>query len=145
MAFAPIEQGITNYCFQHVGLIATDMDGTLTQQGKFTAGLLQAFEGLRAAESCPFGAIALRCRLRQIARYRIEQLPATCAITPSTARIVTYLTSPKNLLCRQIQFGKCWGFNGVIPSILADLVLAVYKLIDRNRWLFGIANKPPAA
>jgi HAD superfamily hydrolase (TIGR01484 family) len=50
MAFAPIEQGITNHCFQNVRLIATDMDGTLTQQGKFTASLLQAFENLRAAD-----------------------------------------------------------------------------------------------
>jgi HAD superfamily hydrolase (TIGR01484 family) len=50
MAFAPIEQGITNHCFKNVRLIATDMDGTLTQQGKFTASLLQAFEDLRAAD-----------------------------------------------------------------------------------------------
>lgn len=50
MAFAPIEQGITNHCFQNVRLIATDMDGTLTQQGKFTASLLQSLEGLRAAD-----------------------------------------------------------------------------------------------
>ena len=50
MAFAPIEQGITNDCFKNVRLIATDMDGTLTQQGKFTASLLQSWEDLRAAD-----------------------------------------------------------------------------------------------
>ena len=50
MAFSPIEQGITNNCFKKLRLIATDMDGTLTQRGKFTATLLQAFEDLRAAD-----------------------------------------------------------------------------------------------
>jgi hypothetical protein len=50
MAFSPIEQGITNNCFKTLRLIATDMDGTLTQRGKFTASLLQAFEDLRAAD-----------------------------------------------------------------------------------------------
>ncbi len=50
MAFSPIEQGITNNCFKKLRLIATDMDGTLTQRGKFTVSLLQAFEDLRAAD-----------------------------------------------------------------------------------------------
>ena len=50
MAFSPIEQAITDNCFKKLRLIATDMDGTLTQRGKFTAGLLQAFEDLRAAD-----------------------------------------------------------------------------------------------
>ncbi|HEY9794810.1 MAG TPA: HAD family hydrolase [Leptolyngbyaceae cyanobacterium] len=50
MAFSPIEQGITNNCFKKLRLIASDMDGTLTQRGKFTASLLQAFEDLRAAD-----------------------------------------------------------------------------------------------
>lgn len=50
MAFVPIEQAITNNCLKTLRLIATDMDGTLTQQGKFTASLLQAFEDLRAAD-----------------------------------------------------------------------------------------------
>jgi hypothetical protein len=42
MAFSPIEQAITDNCFKKLRLIATDMDGTLTQRGKFTASLLQA-------------------------------------------------------------------------------------------------------
>lgn len=50
MAFLPIEHGITNNCLQNLHLIATDMDGTLTQQGKFTAKLLQSLEELRAAD-----------------------------------------------------------------------------------------------
>jgi HAD superfamily hydrolase (TIGR01484 family) len=50
MAFSPIEQAITDNCFKKLRLIATDMDGTLTQRGKFTASLLQAFEDLRAAD-----------------------------------------------------------------------------------------------
>jgi hypothetical protein len=50
MEFAPIEQGITNNGFKKLRLIATDMDGTLTQQGKFTASLLQAFEDLSASD-----------------------------------------------------------------------------------------------
>jgi hypothetical protein len=44
MAFVPIEQAITNNCLKTLRLIATDMDGTLTQQGKFTASLLQALK-----------------------------------------------------------------------------------------------------
>jgi len=50
MAFLPIEHGITNNCLPNLRLIATDMDGTLTQQGKFTAKLLQSLEELRAAD-----------------------------------------------------------------------------------------------
>lgn len=50
MAFLPIEHGITNNCLPNLRLIATDMDGTLTQQGKFTAKLLQSLEELRDAD-----------------------------------------------------------------------------------------------
>ena len=50
MAFTPIKQAITNATFKNLRLIATDMDGTLTQQGKFTANLLHAFEDLIAAD-----------------------------------------------------------------------------------------------
>lgn len=50
MAFAPIEQAITHTCFKNLRLIATDMDGTLTTQGKFTASLLHALEDLSAAD-----------------------------------------------------------------------------------------------
>lgn len=50
MVFTPIEQGITNNCFKNLRLIATDMDGTLTRQGKFTASLLQALENLMASD-----------------------------------------------------------------------------------------------
>lgn len=49
MAFEPIKQAITNNCLNELCLIATDMDGTLTQQGKFTANLLQALEALNAS------------------------------------------------------------------------------------------------
>ena len=48
MAFAPIEQAITANYFKNLRLIATDMDGTLTIQGKFTADLLHALEDLMA-------------------------------------------------------------------------------------------------
>lgn len=48
MAFSPITQAITDNCFKNLRLIATDMDGTLTRQGKFTASLLQVFEDLLA-------------------------------------------------------------------------------------------------
>src|SRR5919199_6007211 len=50
MPFAPIKQGLTNDCFKNLRLMAPDMDGTLTQQGKFTASLLQALEDLSAAD-----------------------------------------------------------------------------------------------
>ena len=49
MALVPIEQAITSDCVKTLRLIATDMDGTLTQQGKFTASLLHALEDLSAA------------------------------------------------------------------------------------------------
>lgn len=48
MAFAPIEQAITNHRLSNLRLIASDMDGTLTQAGKFTSRLFQAFEELIA-------------------------------------------------------------------------------------------------
>ena len=50
MAFVPIQQAITNNGLNKLRLIATDMDGTLTQKGKFTASLLQALEDLSAAD-----------------------------------------------------------------------------------------------
>lgn len=50
MAFVPIEQTITNNCLKTLRLIATDMDGTLMQKGKFTASLLQAFKDLSGAD-----------------------------------------------------------------------------------------------
>ncbi|NER29733.1 MAG: HAD family phosphatase [Symploca sp. SIO1C4] len=49
MAFATIEPEQSNNFLNNVRLIATDMDGTLTQQGKFRANLLQAFEDLKTA------------------------------------------------------------------------------------------------
>ncbi|MGQ4647042.1 HAD-IIB family hydrolase [Lyngbya aestuarii] len=47
--FAPIAQAKTQKSLSNFRLIATDMDGTLTQQGKFTSSLFQAFEDLRVA------------------------------------------------------------------------------------------------
>jgi len=43
MAFSAIEQAITDNCFKKLRLIATDMDGTLTQRGKFTARKASSF------------------------------------------------------------------------------------------------------
>ena len=48
MFFTPLSQCVAASLFQDVRLIATDMDGTLTQQGKFTPSLLQALEDLAA-------------------------------------------------------------------------------------------------
>ncbi|NET61843.1 MAG: HAD family phosphatase [Symploca sp. SIO2E6] len=50
MAFTPIQQAITNNCFNNLCLIVTDLDGTLTQGGKFTANLLQTFADLSSAK-----------------------------------------------------------------------------------------------
>lgn len=49
MKSLPISQAVANQVLQNIGFVATDMDGTLTQQGKFTAVLLQALEDLAAA------------------------------------------------------------------------------------------------
>jgi HAD superfamily hydrolase (TIGR01484 family) len=49
MALTPIDRNLIHNCL-HLRLIATDMDGTLTQEGKFTANLLQALEELNAAK-----------------------------------------------------------------------------------------------
>ena len=42
----PIAQAFTSSCLPKIRLIATDMDGTLTRQGKFSATLLQSLEAL---------------------------------------------------------------------------------------------------
>ncbi len=47
MALTLIDRNLKNNC-SHLRLIATDMDGTLTSKGKFTASLLQALEELNA-------------------------------------------------------------------------------------------------
>lgn len=50
MALTPIEQGLINNSRKSLRLIATDMDGTLTREGKFTSKLLQSLEKLARAE-----------------------------------------------------------------------------------------------
>lgn len=49
MAFVPLADVVNSGLFKNIRLIATDMDGTLTQNGKFTPALLQAFEDLNQA------------------------------------------------------------------------------------------------
>jgi HAD superfamily hydrolase (TIGR01484 family) len=49
MSFEPLSQGFCSNSFKDVQLIATDMDGTLTQSGQFTATLLQALTDLGSA------------------------------------------------------------------------------------------------
>lgn len=49
MTFVSLNQLTTNDCLKNIRLVATDMDGTLTQQGKFTASLLQSLEDLATA------------------------------------------------------------------------------------------------
>lgn len=46
MLFVPVNQALTNNSFKNIRLVATDMDGTLTSEGKFTASLLHALEDL---------------------------------------------------------------------------------------------------
>ncbi|MGK7877399.1 MAG: HAD-IIB family hydrolase [Xenococcaceae cyanobacterium] len=50
MSFAPISEAFTANRLKNIRLVATDMDGTLTQQGKFTSTLLQTLEALAKAE-----------------------------------------------------------------------------------------------
>ena len=45
-----IADKLLNAAFSDIRLIATDMDGTLTQSGKFTPALLQALTDLTAAD-----------------------------------------------------------------------------------------------
>lgn len=47
--FAPLSQAVATNCLASVCLVATDMDGTLTEQGKFTPHLLQALTDLTSA------------------------------------------------------------------------------------------------
>ncbi|MEQ9623480.1 HAD-IIB family hydrolase [Coleofasciculus chthonoplastes] len=50
MAFSSINSAIAAHCWKTLRLIATDMDGTLTRQGKFSRDLLQGLETLQAAD-----------------------------------------------------------------------------------------------
>jgi HAD superfamily hydrolase (TIGR01484 family) len=49
MPLIPLSQAVSQNKLRQVRLIATDMDGTLTHQGKFTANLLQALQELAIA------------------------------------------------------------------------------------------------
>lgn len=49
MTALPLSQLQTHHSLQRVAVVATDLDGTLTYQGKFTPELLQALEALAAA------------------------------------------------------------------------------------------------
>lgn len=46
MTILPLSQALAANCFKNVQLVATDMDGTLTRQGKFSSALLKALEDL---------------------------------------------------------------------------------------------------
>ncbi|MGH2413735.1 MAG: HAD family hydrolase, partial [Microcystaceae cyanobacterium] len=50
MSFCPISEAFQSNRLQNIRLLATDMDGTLTQQGKLTATLLKTLEALSEAE-----------------------------------------------------------------------------------------------
>lgn len=50
MPLTLLSQSLVAQAFGDIRLVATDMDGTLTQQGQFTATLWQALEHLAAAE-----------------------------------------------------------------------------------------------
>jgi len=45
LKFTPLSQAAST-CWSNIRLVATDMDGTLTKEGKFSAALLQALENL---------------------------------------------------------------------------------------------------
>lgn len=47
--FSPISEVLTANRLKNIRLVATDMDGTLTQQGKFTSALFQTLEALAKA------------------------------------------------------------------------------------------------
>ena len=49
MPTSPLSEFVAADLFKNCSLVATDMDGTLTQLGKFTPALLQALEDLAAA------------------------------------------------------------------------------------------------
>ena len=49
MPFVPLSNLVTSNLFKNIRFIATDMDGTLTRNGKFTVELIQAFEDLALA------------------------------------------------------------------------------------------------
>lgn len=50
MFIKPVSEALAANLSQDIRLIATDMDGTLTQKGKFSANLLHALEALRQAK-----------------------------------------------------------------------------------------------
>ncbi|MBO9999669.1 MAG: HAD family phosphatase [Cyanobacteria bacterium SID2] len=50
MPFLVLSGAIEDRFAAHIGLVATDMDGTMTQAGKFTSGLLTALERFADAE-----------------------------------------------------------------------------------------------
>lgn len=50
MPLTILSESLVAQAFGDIRLVATDMDGTLTQQGQFTATLWQALEHLAAAD-----------------------------------------------------------------------------------------------
>ncbi|HEY9651783.1 MAG TPA: HAD hydrolase family protein, partial [Coleofasciculaceae cyanobacterium] len=49
MPLTPLSEALATHDFKKIHLVATDMDGTLTQRGKFTSALFQSFEALAQA------------------------------------------------------------------------------------------------
>ena len=98
MPYLPLSQFSHPDAVQQIRLIASDMDGTLTQQGKFTSALLQALEDLAAAN--------------------IKVLIVTGRSAGWVSGIVTYLPVVGAIAENG---GLFYPANGAIPTILTTI------------------------
>lgn len=104
MTMQPLEPQV----FQSVRLIATDMDGTLTQQGKFTPALLQA---LTALDKAGIQVLIITGRSAGWMNGIVSYLPVVGAIAENGGILYRNGTAP----------------NGAEPELLVPLDLSCHR------------------
>ncbi len=139
MAFVPLADVVNSDLFKNIRLIATDMDGTLTQNGKFTGELLQAFEDLNATN---IKVIIVTGRSAGWVSGLANYLPIAGAIAengglfyPSTGEAAIALTSIPNLSTHRQQLAEIFHKLQLEFPQLCESSDNVFRITD---WTFDV-------
>ena len=139
MSFSALTEAIAINSFQKVRLVATDMDGTLTHQGKFTSNVVQALESLATA-NIPVLIITGRSAgwVQAISSY----LPVTGAIAENGGLYYTtcldqpdYLTPINDLNQHRLQLKQTFQFLQSYFPFLQESTDNNFRLTD---WTFDV-------
>lgn len=139
MSFVPLADVVNSDLFKNIRLIATDMDGTLTQNGKFTPELLQAFDDLFHAN---IQVIIVTGRSAGWVSGLANYLPIVGAIAengglfyPSTGEAQILLTAIPNLSAHRQQLAEVFQKLQLQFSQICESSDNVFRITD---WTFDV-------